>query len=341
MFPSPATVTAHLDVSTMENLHLEGSSNATIDTAKVWQRIAGWLSHRLSAEAGDWLMQQVTAVANDGSDRAFYTAFSLIPKKLGKADLYLATAELRSAEAICHGWQPEYWRIDQAARALLLLSLPQANETQVKQRIEQLYTTAELEELIAILQTLPLMPNPDRYRYWADEGVRSHITGVFEAIALRNPYPAKYFETAAWNQLILKTIFIESPLYPIISLRHRRNQPLARMLRDYIHERWAAKRRVTPELWQLFSPFLDADILADCAKGLAMPDPMQQLAIARCLIDANLIDTNSLDLRALLNHYPDLTHKAQNINWHFVYHYRQATTIAEIPAGFAPMPNSA
>lgn len=298
--------------------------------------MADWLSHRLAAVAGDWLMQQATNVANQGSDREFYTAFSLIPKKLGKNDLNLTAAERDAAAAICHGWQPEYWRIDQAARALLLLSLPQDDETQVKQRIEQLYTTAELAELIAILQTLPLMPHPDRYRYWADEGVRSHITGVFEAIALRNPYPAKYFEEAAWNQLILKTIFIESPLYPIVSLRHRRNRPLARMLRDYIHERWAAKRRVTPELWQLLSPFLDVDILADCATGLAMPDPMQQLAIARCLVDAK-----TAEAQALLNPYPDLAHKAQNINWHFVYHYRQACTIEQIPAGFAPTPNGA
>jgi hypothetical protein len=82
------------------------------------------------------------------------------------------------------------------------------------------------------------------------------MTGVFEAIALNNPYPSEVFDEAAWNDFILKAIFIGAELAPILGLQQRANAPLARMLVDYMAERQAAGRSITPELWPLVEPFL-------------------------------------------------------------------------------------
>ena len=84
---------------------------------------------------------------------------------------------------------------------------------------------------------------------------------VFEAVAHRNPYPAEHFAEPAWNQLVLKALFVGSPLDPIVGLDARRNPTLARMLCDYAHERWAASRPVSPELWRCVGPFATGPML--------------------------------------------------------------------------------
>jgi hypothetical protein len=242
--------------------------------------LADWLVDCLPVERWQWLTAQLQAVAGGAPDRSVFTSFSLIARQVGKANLALSSAQIAAAQALCPGWEPQTWRVDQVARSLLLLTLPQDDATQVAQRFEQLFTTAGLEELIALHQTLPLLPHPDRYRFWADEGVRSHMRGVFDAIALRNAYPMWHFDEAAWNQMVLKTLFIESSLAPIYGLDQRRNPTLARMAIDYVHERWAAKRRVSPEIWRLVAPFVTDAIMPDLERGLAMDDPEQRAAIA-------------------------------------------------------------
>jgi hypothetical protein len=242
--------------------------------------LSHWLGTALSADQWQWLSAQITAIAAGAPDRQVFTSFSLISRQVGKADLALTPAQITAAQALCLGWEPQTWSVDQAARSLLLLTLPQDDPAQVARRFEQLFTTSGLQELIALHQTLPLLPHPDRYRFWADEGVRSHMKGVFEAIALRNAYPMLHFDEAAWNQMVLKALFIESTLAPIVGLDQRRNPTLARMAIDYVHERWAAKRKVNPELWRLVAPFVTDAIRPDLERGLAMDDPEQQVAIA-------------------------------------------------------------
>jgi hypothetical protein len=47
-----------------------------------------------------------------------------------------------------------------------------------------------------------------------------------------------------------------------------------------VHERWAAKRKVNPELWRLVAPFVTDAIRPDLERGMAMDDPEQRQAIA-------------------------------------------------------------
>src|SRR5690625_6252577 len=92
----------------------------------------------------------------------------------------------------------------------------------------------------------------------AAEGVRSIITIVFNAIALDNPYPKEYLEQDPFNQIVLKALFVGSPLFRIVGLEERANATLARILVEYSQERRSAGRVVSTEIWRNVSTFIDA-----------------------------------------------------------------------------------
>jgi hypothetical protein len=228
-------------------------------------------------------MDQRVAQIRAGNLRLFYATYSAAPRQLGHGELRLEPTELASAQALRPGWQPTRWRLDELARAYLLLNLPTDDPEVFSRTLETLAASAELRELIALYKSLPLLPHSAAHRPLAVEGVRSNIQAVFEAVALDNPYPAEQFEPLAWNQLVLKALFLGCPLHRIYGLEQRANAALARMLSDFAHERWAAGRRFSPELWRPIGAFAEGALLEDLQRALADPDPPQQEAAALAL----------------------------------------------------------
>ena len=49
---------------------------------------------------------------------------------------------------------------------------------------------------------------------------------------------------------------MERPIYQIKGIDLRKNEKMAHILFDYARERWAASRRVTPELWRMIRGYL-------------------------------------------------------------------------------------
>ncbi len=221
------------------------------DVTQAIQLLHNCLSRQISREALNWLEEKTNHISQGGAQRLFYTAFSAVPRYLGKQQLTLSTQDLRAAAAIRPGWNPQHWSVDQAGRTLIVLSLPHTDVEKYLWILEQVFTTADVRELVALYQSLPLLPHPEKHCARAAEGVRSNMTSVFNAVALRNPYPADYFDDLAWNQMILKALFVGSPLHLIQGLDRRANPELAKMLVDYASERQAANRSVSPELWEL------------------------------------------------------------------------------------------
>lgn len=256
-----------------------------IDLEPVRAFLYSSLSARIEPKALEWLDTQQILIA-EGKSSTFFMAFSATPRFIGKADLSWFAEELKTAQTLRKGWFPEHWSTDQVARTLLLLSLPTEDLERYLKTLNQLFQAADVGELVALYQSLPLLAYPEQHILRAAEGIRSNMTTVFEAVALRNPYPAEYFEAEAWNQIILKAVFIGSPLHPIIGLDQRANLELAKILIDYVHERWAAGRTMTPEVWRMIGPFADESRLEDLSKVLADDQPILQqaaaLALAQC-----------------------------------------------------------
>jgi hypothetical protein len=169
-------------------------------------------------------------------DRAFFRAFALLPRSTGKAAIEL-DAELAGP-----------WRVDELARLWLVLAAHPDVDTLVR-RVEALFAIADVAELVVLYRGLPLYPEPPRWRARAAEGARSNMKDVFEAVALDNPYPAKFLADDAFNQLVVKALHVESPLARIHGLRARMNPRLTAMLLDYVSERRAARRPVDPQLF--------------------------------------------------------------------------------------------
>ena len=129
----------------------------------------------------DWLQQQQEKLASSSYKRVFFTSFSAVPRYMGKLQLQLSEVDIQEAQTKCPGWLPQFWRVDQAARSLLVLSLfQQANDdSEAFKTLEQVFGAADVEELVALYQMLPLFPNPEQYRLRAAEGIRSNITVRF------------------------------------------------------------------------------------------------------------------------------------------------------------------
>lgn len=274
---------------------------------RICSLIDRWVKRICDPNGLIWLRDKQQQVASGAPQRLLFAAFSAVPRYLGKADLDLTEADLQAAERLCSGWSPGHWSIDRAGRILLLLSIPSTDIKQYVATLEQLFSAADVSELTTLYESLVLLPHPKALLPRALEGPRTSITPVFNAIALRNPYPAEHFDELAWNQLVLKALFVGSPLYSIQGLDRRANPTLAGILRDYAHERWAASREVSPELWRSVGPFITDELLGDVEKVFRHPDPAQKEAAALALSQAPLPEAKQL-LRA----FPDLLDRIES-----------------------------
>jgi hypothetical protein len=248
--------------------------------------LARWLVRQLAPDAAAWLEKAAQQVRSSGKDADLYMAVSLVTRKVGKADLTLSDADLRDADSSRPGWNPRAWSADQAARVLLILAL-EADASRLARCLDQLCNTADVSELAAFYRGLPLYPDQPRYVARATEGLRTNMKNVFEAIAHRNPYPSEQFPEAAWNQMVLKALFVGSPLWPIAGLDRRGNPELARMLCDYAHERWSAGRPVSPELWRCVGPHASGTMLQDLERVLKKGTEQERSAVALSLRGAS------------------------------------------------------
>jgi hypothetical protein len=220
-------------------------------------------------------------------------------------------AELAAAAASRPGWDPRDWTLDQAARVRLLLAST-ADGALLSRRLDTLCSAADVGELVAFYRGLPLYPDPPRHALRAAEGVRSNMRVVFEAVAHRNPYPAEHFVESAWNQMVLKALFVGTRLDLIAGLDRRANPALARMLCDYAHERWAASRPVSPELWRCVGPYATGAVLDDFRRLFERGTELEKQAAALALASAE--DSAA---QALLASYPALAEAArgERPNW--------------------------
>ena len=257
-----------------------------LNLTKLQQTIDGWLQTRLDKDSFISVRSTFDEFRNQAEDWFIFSSFSKVSRVTGKDPLMLTDSERQAANNLRHGWTPAHWSLDQLARSFLLLGLAERDKGEFLEKLDKLFISSDLAESVALYQALPVLPYPAELRTRAAEGIRTNITSVFNAVALRNPYPADYLDDDAWNQVILKSLFIGSPLYLVLGVDRRANSTLAHMLIEYAHERWAAGRDISPELWRSVGPFINDDEVQDIEKELAHNNILNRYAAILALQDA-------------------------------------------------------
>lgn len=238
------------------------------------------------SEAVAWLQDRIAEQVDRFSKRPFYYAFSGVSRHFPKRGEITIAPELAGAlRAEIPGFTVEHWDQFRLARVLLLLALAGEEKAEFLETIEALLNTADLREQAAIYSAFPLLPHQEALVESAVDGLRSNIVDVFDAIALNNPFPASHFTDAAWNQMVLKAIFIGRPLYRIAGLDSRRNAELAAATSYLAHERWAAGRRIPAEAWRNCVGFVEDTIVADLRHLLETGEPTDRAAAALVLTE--------------------------------------------------------
>lgn len=242
-----------------------------------------WLARQLEPAQMAWLERQLAAMADGPPLTDLHIALGMVPRRLGKADLRIGEDDLAAANAARSGFDPTGWTVADAARVALLVALRPPADKGFAGVFADLCATADVSEAITLYRGLPLYRAPQTLLDQVGEGLRTNIRAVFEAIAHRNPFPRDHFDDHRWNHMVLKALFVGSRLAPIQGLDARANEELARIMRDFAHERWAAGRVVPFEIWRCVGPFARGDALADLQRALGDEDTTQRSAAALAL----------------------------------------------------------
>lgn len=232
------------------------------------------IQHNVDENAFTWLKKAASAheVGQLGQ------AFVMLTRKTGKSPLHLSEIQKMQLEEVGLNYITG-WSIDRLARVWLLSVQSSADAEKAHPVIENLFLSAEMNEAIALYSALPFLAEPETWVKRCAEGIRSNIGSVLEAIMENNPYPSEYLDEAAWNQLVLKAFFTEKDINKIKGLDERANEQLALTLSDYARERYAAGRKVNPQLWRLVGPFINDQIFEAIKIGLGNQDKEDHEAI--------------------------------------------------------------
>ncbi|MGB0154839.1 MAG: EboA domain-containing protein [Verrucomicrobiales bacterium] len=231
------------------------------------ERLIEILGKTSPPEAVAWLQQMVDEQEKHFQQRPFYYAFSGVSRRFDKkATTDAEDAQLTFLSETVPGFTVAGWDEFRLARVILLTVLAEQEKDIFLENLKALIGTADLREQVAIFSAFPLFPHPEALVEFATDGLRSNIIDVFDSISLNNPFAAESFTDEAWNQMVLKAIFITRPLYRIVGHGDRTNPALAEAISDLAHERWAAGRMITPEAWRSCTNFLDERISGDITK---------------------------------------------------------------------------
>lgn len=225
-------------------------------TAQLSERLHGLCRQHVTSDVLSYFEQLVSA--EPARELALLGGFSAAARRAGKEPISLpdellhdlATSGLTLPAPITRATLVRSWLL-----SALCLRLPESAHVGI---VKRAFQTGDNDERCVVLRMLPVLPAPERFAMLAVEACRTNVLDVFQALACDNPYPAAHFGDESFNQLVMKALFMGSPLARLHKLETRINSELVRMVRDYAAERRAAHRPI-PTDCRLIDSTLEMD----------------------------------------------------------------------------------
>lgn len=187
-----------------------------------------------------WLADAVRRVARDPA--AVAVLFPAAGRRCGRGPLPDPGRELAG------------WTVDDAARVLLLTTLP-LRGTALAEQVRALYRYGDAAEKRAVLRALPGLDVGDGAVELLHDAIRTNDPRLVAAAV--GPY-ADRLDAEMWRQAVLKCVFMDIPLTAVAGLDRRADGELARMLADLDDERRAAGRTMPIDASALLALIGDA-----------------------------------------------------------------------------------
>lgn len=194
------------------------------------------LDKQLSKGGREWLRNAVKQIAskqgeNENQLECFIRLSAMAKRKLG-------------SESIEKVVNLVIWRVDEAARLMLLATLLENSPVQnMIDNVKKAFRYGDETEQVAIMKSLDTVDEHGELVDLAISNGRTNSSTLFSAIALNNCYPSKHYDTKAFYQLVLKALFMDLDISQVIGLKQRLCPELTHLAMDLIKERVAANRR--------------------------------------------------------------------------------------------------
>jgi len=117
------------------------------------------------------------------------------------------------------------------------------------------YREGDTREKIAVIRSLPLLPEGARFVELALDAGRTNELDLFRSLACDNLFPSQHYDELAWNKLYMKAAFLNLPLERMQGFAARENAELSRMALHYIEQQESAGRTFPGHLWQAIAAF--------------------------------------------------------------------------------------
>lgn len=223
----------------------------------IQQQFAQLVLSNLSDKESEWLKKKMVLITATETKQKFPVFFSLTSRFISNSNVDWSEKERLDLEALYPGFLKSNWTKQELVRAVLMIQVPVSSNKEI---LNSFYEIAEMQELVAVFKGLHLLKNAKDFTKMVEEGIRTNMVNVFDALVVGNPFPFTYLEEWAWNQLVLKAFFLDRPIYTMQFVDEGKNENLANMLQDYVRERWVANRMISPEIWRLIDGYLRDDV---------------------------------------------------------------------------------
>lgn len=214
----------------------------------------GVLAVRVSSAVTEFVRNTQEHISTGVTDDRFTQFVSLASRHVPRQLLAPTADELLAAQQLLPGWNLQHWTLLELVRVAFVLARSDLTAPEFPASFNRWFAFADEGETCAYYRSLALLPNPEQHVWRAAEGCRTNMRSVFTSVACGSPYPLQHFSQIAWNQMLLKALFIGEPLANIYGVNLRTTAELIAMVHDFVAERESAGRSIPDDVCLLLPP---------------------------------------------------------------------------------------